>query len=423
MAYHARALSSSFPDFVMRHSTQTLLRISLPFALGYLLSYVFRVVNAVIAPDLTRDLALVPTDLGLLTAAYFFAFAAFQLPLGLLLDRFGPRRVEALLLVVAGVGALLFAAGESLPTLVIARALIGLGVSACLMAAFKAFALWHPPQRLPLVNGIQTAAGGLGALLATAPAAALLPLCGWRGLFAALGVATLASALLLWLSVPEHPEHSVSLPWCRQLADFRNIFRSRTFWRLTPWTVASQAAFLSLQGLWAGPWLRDVAGFNRDTAAGILMATATAMVAGFLVWGALAARAPRHGLRPIHIALTGLALFIAVQLALLVDGTSHPALYWTAFGFCGTAGILPYALFSQAFPRELAGRVNTALNVLVFAAAFAAQWGIGALIDLWVAEPGRSLAGAYQVAFTLLIVLQLCGALWYLLAGNTPERS
>jgi predicted MFS family arabinose efflux permease len=405
----------------MRPSTATLLRISLPFALGYLLSYVFRVVNAVIAPDLVRDLALLPADLGLLTAAYFLAFAAFQLPLGMLLDRFGPRRVEALLLVVAGAGALLFACGVSLTTLALARALIGLGVSACLMAAFKAFALWHPPERLPLVNGIQTAAGGLGALLATAPAAALLPIFGWRGLFLALGLATLASALFLWLCVPEHPDVTAPLPWRRQLADFRAIFASHTFWRLTPWTVASQASFLSLQGLWAGPWLRDVAGFSRDAAAGILMATATAMVAGFLLWGALAARAPRHRLRPLHVALFGLALFIGVQLAILVDGTSHPAFYWTAFGFCGTAGILPYALFSQAFPRALAGRVNTALNVLVFASAFAVQWGVGALIDLCITEPGRSLAGAYQLAFTLLIALQLFGALWYVCSARPQD--
>jgi len=403
----------------MRHSTDILLRVSLPFALGYLLSYLFRVVNAVIAPELVRDLALHPSDLGLLTAAYFFAFAAFQLPLGVLLDRFGPRRVEALLLVVAGAGALLFAHGETLFALVIGRALIGLGVSACLMAAFKAFALWHPPERLPLVNGIQTAAGGLGALLATAPVEGALRLVDWRLLFTGLGGATLLAALLLYLLVPEPPLTTQPLPLRQQFAGVRQVFASPAFWRLTPWTVASQAAFLSLQGLWAGPWLREVVGLRRETAAGILMATAASMVAGFLLWGAVAARAPRHGLRPLTVATFGLGLFIAVQLAILLVGRDYPLICWTLFGFCGTAGILPYALFSQAFPAALAGRVNTGLNVLVFFAAFAAQWGIGALIDAWLASGnGHTLAGAYQLAFAILVGLQVAGGIWYLLAGR-----
>lgn len=122
-------------------SSRLLVRLFAPFAFGYFLSYLFRTVNAVIAPDLARDLGLQPASLGLLTAAYFLAFAAFQLPLGVLLDRFGPRRVEAGLLLVAAAGALVFARAESLGGLIAGRALIGFGVSSCLMAAFKGFAL------------------------------------------------------------------------------------------------------------------------------------------------------------------------------------------------------------------------------------------------------------------------------------------
>ena len=148
-------------------SPRQLLRVFVPFAAGYFLSYLFRVVNAVISPDLVADLALGPADLGLLTATYFLTFAAFQLPLGVLLDRFGPRRIEAVLLLFAAVGALIFAKAHSTVGLVAGRALIGFGVSACLMAAFTAFVMWFPAQRLPLVNGLQMAAGGLGALVAT----------------------------------------------------------------------------------------------------------------------------------------------------------------------------------------------------------------------------------------------------------------
>ena len=125
-----------------------LLRVFIPFAFGYFLSYVYRTVNAVIAPDLVADAGLAPAALGLLTSAYFLAFAAFQIPLGVLLDRFGSRRVEAVLLVIAAAGAIVFALAEGVTGLIVGRALIGLGVSACLMAAFKAFSTWLPPERL-----------------------------------------------------------------------------------------------------------------------------------------------------------------------------------------------------------------------------------------------------------------------------------
>ncbi|HEY9163908.1 MAG TPA: MFS transporter, partial [Magnetovibrio sp.] len=152
----------------------TALRIVLPFALGYFLSYLYRAVNAVLAPDLVAEIGLDASALGLLTAAYFLTFAAFQLPLGILLDRYGPRRVEAMLLIVAATGAALFAWAPNADVLIIARAMIGLGVSACLMAAFKAYVMWFPLERLALVNGIHLTAGGLGALMATAPVEALL---------------------------------------------------------------------------------------------------------------------------------------------------------------------------------------------------------------------------------------------------------
>ncbi len=140
---------------------QIFLRILFPFAFGYFLSYLYRVVNAVLAPDLVGELGLSAATLGLLTASYFITFAAAQLPLGILLDRYGPRRIEAGLLLLAALGALIFATGESEIELIIGRGIIGLGVSACLMAAFKAFTLWFEPRRLPTVNGIIMAAGGI----------------------------------------------------------------------------------------------------------------------------------------------------------------------------------------------------------------------------------------------------------------------
>ncbi len=170
------------------------------YAAGYFLSYGLRSVNAVIAPELMQELNITAAGLGLLTSAYFLAFGLFQLPLGLLLDRFGPRRVEAGLLLVAAAGCALFGLGTSLETLAVGRALIGLGVSACLMASFKAFTQWFPAERLPSLTATIMVAGGLGALSASVPIEAALPMLGWRGVFFVCAALLVMTAAGLWLS-------------------------------------------------------------------------------------------------------------------------------------------------------------------------------------------------------------------------------
>ena len=391
-------------------------RVFLPFALGYFLSYLYRVVNAVIAPDLARDLNLDAADLGLLTSAYFLTFAAFQLPLGLLLDRFGPRRTEAVLLLFAAAGAAAFALAQSSTTLIVGRALIGFGVSACLMAAFKAFVEWFPRDRLPLVNGCQMAAGGLGALAATAPVAWALTVTDWRGVFLALAVATLAAAAVIHLVVPERPRSPGGGGLHDPLTGIGQVFRSSLFWRVAPLTVASQATFLAIHGLWSGPWLADVGGLDRAEVARVLLAVAAAMICGFLGMGGLAERLGRLGVPPLHVAVGGIVAFMLIQVAVVAQWTDAVLPLWVAFGFFGTAGIIPYAALSQVFPVALAGRLNTGLNMLVFVSSFAAQWGIGAIIDLWPpsASGGYAPAG-YQAAFAVMLALQAAALVWFML--------
>ena len=251
--------------------TAIVLRVFLPFAAGYFLSYLYRTINAVLSPYLVAELGLDATDLGLLTSVYFLTFAAFQLPLGMLLDRFGPRRVEAALLLFAAAGAGLFAVSSNAAELILGRGLIGLGVSACLMASFKAFVVWFPATRLPAVNGWVLAAGGLGALVATAPVEAALRLTDWRGLFVILaGLSFAVAAALLW-AVPERGGGAASESWRAQWHEVGGIFRSPVFWRIAPASVLSQASFLAIQGLWAGPWLRDVSGLDQVAAADYLV--------------------------------------------------------------------------------------------------------------------------------------------------------
>jgi len=403
----------------MQWSLPKLLRVFLPFALGYFLSYLYRTVNAVIAPDLVRDLGLDPANLGLLTSAYFLSFAAFQLPLGLLLDRFGPRRVEATLLLFAAFGAVLFGMADSLGGLLLGRALIGLGVSACLMAAFKAFVIWFPAERLPLANGIQMVSGGLGALSATVPVEMALQVTDWRMVFVGLGLLTLLAAAAVFFIVPEKAGARSSESLRQQVRGIADIYTSRFFWRLAPWAILSQAAYLSILSLWAGPWLRDIAGYERDEVATTLLLTSVAMICGFFFFGRLTEKLSLKGVQPIKVMVTGMTCFLSVQCLLLAGWQVLTIPGWLMFSFFGTTGILPYAILSQHFPSRLSGRANTALNLQVFVMAFAAQWGIGAIIGLWpeTAAGGYDPAG-YRTAFGIMAVLQLLAAGWFCLAGR-----
>lgn len=399
------------------------LRVFIPFAVGYFLSYLYRVVNAVLAPDLASELGIGPSELGLLTAAYFIAFASFQLPLGVLLDRFGPRKIESFLLIFAAAGAFIFSKSASVTGLVIGRAFIGFGVSACLMAAFKAFVLWFRREQLPLINGLQMAAGGFGALTATAPVEAALGVTDWRGIFFILSVITLAAAAFVFAVVPEKKMAQNGDSIKEQLKGIIQVFSSMTFWRIAPVTVMSQTAFLAIQGLWSGPWLRDVAGLEREMIARILLMIAAAMIAGFIFMGAAAQRLSRLGIKPIAVAVAGMTAFMITQGLLIIEVTAWARTVWVLFGIFGTTGIIPYAVLSQSFPLHLSGRVNTGVNLLVFICAFAAQWGIGAIINLW---PGTAAGGyappGYQAGFAMMLCLQVLALLWFFAASIRMNR-
>lgn len=408
----------------MSTSLKKNLRVFIPFALGYFLSYLYRVVNAVLAPDLASDLGVGPSGLGLLTAAYFITFAASQLPLGMLLDRFGPRKIEAFLLIFAAAGAFIFSKAETVTGLVLGRALIGFGVSACLMAAFKAFVLWFRREQLPLINGIQMASGGFGALTATAPVEAALGVTDWRGVFFILSIITLAVAATVRSVVPEQTGEKSGDSIKKQVQGIIRVFSSLTFWRIAPLTVMSQATFMAIQGLWSGPWLRDVAGFEREMVAHVLFMIASAMVTGFILMGAVAERLSRLGVKPIVVAATGMTAFMAVQSLIILEVTSWARTLWVLFGIFGTTGIIPYAVLSQSFPLQLSGRVNTGVNLLVFIAAFSAQWGIGAIINLWpgTGEGGYAPAG-YQAGFAMMLCFQVISLLWFIAASFRMNRN
>ena len=400
------------------------LRVFLPFALGYFISYFFRNVNAIIEADLVGDLGFSAASLGLLTSVYFISFASFQLPLGLLLDRFGPRRTESVLLIFAALGALIFSMAESLSGLIVGRLLIGFGVSACLMASFKAYVLWFPPDRLPLVNGLQMVAGGLGAMSATVPLRTALEFIDWRGVFLILSGLTLFSALVLLLVYPEKEGSTGPVPMKKQLEGLKTVLTSRPFLAIAPLVMFSQSAQMAIQGLWAKPWLRDVAGLDEAECANHLMWMMAAMMAGFFLLGLLSERLYRTlKISPVTVGVSAMAVFVMLQLLMALGWTAQPMLLMTAFSFFATAGILPYAGLSQIFPKALSGRVSTSLNLTVFLGAFAVQWGLGEIINLWPTQGKGYAPESYGAAFGSLALLQLSGLLWFIVLNAMKNKA
>jgi MFS family permease len=396
------------------------LRLFLPFAAGYFLSYLLRNVNAVIAPELTRELGVSAADLGLLTSAYLLAFGAFQLPLGILLDRYGPRRVEAVLLLIAAAGSAWFAVGSSLGELAAARALIGLGVCACLMAAFKAFAIWYSIERLPALNAAVMVAGGLGGLAATTPLAWAAPILGRDGLFLVLAaLAALAAAGIY--STPEKPASAAGGTLGRQLRELGTVLGSGDFWRYAPIAATALGGFVALQGLWAVPWLMQVSGQTREAAAFHMLLTTLAMICGFLGTALGIGPLRRRGLTPGRVMAIANGVGLLAMLALWWGIGSTHAL-WFLVGIVFAVGNLAYAELTSRFDPKLAGRVNAALNLATFVGAFSIQWGYGVLLDTLRAA-GWTAASSHRAAFVTLLALQSASFGWFLWSGRRAART
>ena len=300
-----------------------------------------------------------------------------------------------------------------------ARALIGLGVSACLMASFKAFSLWFPAERQPSLNAAVMAAGGLGALTATLPIGWALPIVGWRGVFFVLaGLAVLVAGAIL--TTPEKRVDGGTESLGEQLRAVGEILRSRVFWRFAPQTAAVLGGFMAVQGLWSVPWLMVVSGQTREVAAFHMFLTSSAMLTGFLAIALLVVPLRRRGLEPETILKAGMGCGLLLTGGLIADlGVTH--LLWFGLGLVFSVGNLAYALFSANFPLRLAGRANTTLNLAAFAGAFALQWGFGALVDMLQAN-GLPPREAFRWTYGVLLVLQALAYAWFLLGGTQEKR-
>lgn len=384
----------------------------LAFALVYFLSALLRAVTATLAPVFSVELGIGAADLGLLAGAYFLGFAAMQLPLGRALDRHGPRRVLLVLLAVAVIGCAAFALARSLGMLVLARACIGVGVSAGLMAPLSCFRARLSPVAQLRANSWMLMTGSLGMLASTLPVQWLLPWIGWRGLFWAVSLCLALSMWVVALRVPGLPSPAAAGP--RQGQDgYGPVLRHPLFLRMAPLGFFVYGGMVAIQALWAGPWLTQVAGWSSAQAAGGLFVINSSMLLAFLVWGAAMPRLAGRGLDAVRLMTWGLPFSLVLLALNVMRGADAAAGAWALWCVASTFVTLSQPAVGQAFPASQSGKALSAFNLVIFSGVFVIQWGLGWIIDA-TAGLGASPQEAFRVAFSVFGLCCLCAYLWFL---------
>jgi predicted MFS family arabinose efflux permease len=399
------------------------LRVFFLFSAGYFVSYVFRGVNLGFAPYITHDLGLSGADLGLLTSLYFLGFAAAQIPVGMLLDRFGPRRVTAGMLLFAALGIGVFGEAHGIGAMMLGRLLIGVGVSVCMSAAFKALAQILPVAQLPMVNGLVMAVGGLGGVVVGSPLAILLGVTDWRNVCYGLVVMTLAFAAAIFLFAPEHRDgvHRKA-DMLTQFKGTWHILGSSVFWKIASFSVVTQGVFYAMQSLWIRPYLLDVMGLRAQYAAVLVSVLGIAMMIGCVGFGVAARSLQKRGVTVYAFCGFGMGLFVLVQVLMLVRAPIAPALLIACYGVFGGTGILSYAVMAEYFPTHMIGRAHSTLTLVLFILIFGLQVGIGAMLSRWPTQGGHYPAAAHLSVWGVLIALQIASAIWYVLPSSVLEK-
>ncbi|MEO6625380.1 MAG: MFS transporter [Burkholderiaceae bacterium] len=383
----------------------------LAFAFAYFLSALIRAITATLAPVLTQEFSLHARDLGLLSGGYFLGFSLTQLPLGSWLDRHGPRRVITCFLAIAVMGSLAFAAANSFSWLLVARVLCGVGVSACLMAPLTGYRRWFGSVAQMRANSWMLMTGSLGMVASTLPVQWLVPQFGWRPIFLALGLLLGVSVVLILRQVPAWADADGSGAAAGH-ASYREVWRHPYFRAMAPVGFFCYGGLLSIQTLWAAPWMVQVGNYSPLQAATGLFWINVTMLCTFWSWGMGSQWLARHGFSAERLIARGLPFSFIVLAVTIVSARFAPGWCGVLLAlYCMACSVVTPAQPSigMAFAPELAGRALSAYNLVVFAGVFVIQWGIGLMIDGLVAF-GAAQVLAHQLAFAVYLG---CGVLSY----------
>ena len=372
----------------------------LAFAAAYCLSALVRAIIATLSPVLSQEFSLQSRDLGLLAGGYFLGFAATQLPLGAWLDKHGPKRVILCFLAVAVVGCLVFSVASSFTGLLAGRVLIGMGVSACLMAPLSGFRRWLDAPSLLRANSWMLMSGSLGMLASTLPVQWLLPLVGWRALFWGLAGLVFLSMLVIAVAVPKwllKPHSSSDAP-----VGYAQVWTSRYFQKLSPLAFFNYGGLVAVQTLWAGPWMVKVAGYTPLEAATGLFYINAAMLLTFWGWGLVNPRLAKAGLHTDRLLAWGVPFSLLALAANIAGGAATGWVGWAVFCVASSVISLSQPSVAISFKPALVGRALSAFNLVIFSGVFTVQWSIGLLVDAFAAL-GLAPVASFQAAFSVFL--------------------
>lgn len=346
---------------------------------AYLLSQFYRSFLAVLTPALQAELGVSPSDLSWAVGVWFLAFAATQVPVGVLLDRIGPRRTLGWALMLGGGGgALLFSVAEGRWGLIAGMALLGSGCAPMLTSGMFLFARRFDAARFATLTGLMIGVGSLGNIASAAPFALAAEAFGWRASMASLGVIAMFLAALLLATIQDPPRLAQS-GGSAGLGGFAELLRMPVFWPLLPVALANYAVSAGLRGLWAGPYLEDVHGFDALAIGAAVTWMAVAMALGNFAYGP----ADRwFGTRKWLIFFgNGAGAGCCAALALASPGPAAAVALLAAVGFLGSSYAVLSAHFRAFVPERLMGRGVTLSNVFGIGGVGLGQFASGAVFD------------------------------------------
>ncbi len=374
--------------------------------LAYVLSQFFRAFLAVLTADLGRDIGASPEDLAFASGLWFVVFALMQIPVGWALDRVGPRRTSAILLLIGGAGgALLFAAATAPVHVSLAMALIGVGCSPVLMASYFIFAREFPPAKFATLAAVMLGVGSVGNLVASYPTALAVELMGWRATLFGLAAISAAVAVGIWLSVRDPAKVETE-----QKGSLLDLLKEPALWTIMPLMLVAYAPSAALRGLWAGPYLRDVFALSTTQIGTATLIMGAAMIAGTFVYGPLdRVLKTRKWVIFGGNVLSGVAL---VLLCLWIDNAVWLSVLLLAMiGFTGAAFPVIMAHGRAFIPSHLVGRGVTLLNLFGIGGVGLAQFATGrihaATVETGATAPYTAIFGFFAVAVAIGCVIYL----------------
>ena len=388
------------------------------FAFGYFLSCLLRAITATLSPVLTLEFELMAADLGLLAGGYFLGFASMQIPLGYLLDKFGPKKIVSSFLLIAFIGTLSFALAQSFSGLLISRILIGVGVSACLMAPLTGYRIWFAENQQQRANSWMLMIASLGFLSSTLPVQLLLPSLGWRWLFGGIAGLILISIFLMLAFIPkwDHQKDETLENPVRQ-GSLSDVWKNKFFISVIPMGLFNYGGLMAIQTLWAGPWMIRVAGYTPlESATGLFWINIT-MLVSFFLWGYFLPRITNLGFSALKILKLGLPVSFLVMLTIIILGSKAGAFYITLFILSSIFLSVTQPAVGLSFQSHLAGKALTSFNLLIFLGTFIMQWVMGLVIDL-VKNYGYTEIIGFKAAFSFFLFLSLISYIFFLIINK-----